>query len=26
LADLLGGGLPHHLAELLNDPGANRRR
>ena len=26
LADLLGGGLPDHLTELLNDPGANRRR
>ncbi len=26
LADLLGAGLPDHLTELLNDPGANRRR
>ena len=26
LADLLGGGLPVHLTELLNDPGADRRR
>ena len=26
LGDLLAGGLPGQLAELLNDPGANRRR